>query len=166
MRLTAARAFWFQNKEEDLPECGPWAVCSKVDLYDSPWVEKQCRCPTSSCSASLDASDGHTVTDKTRLFKVRSNWIGNGRWEILNVIYFAALRANKKTAQVPLLQRLHVDVAHVAGQRHRASDALPLSQVVRGVSREETNVSNAAGPGIPIFFCVLTTKCKLEFTFF
>ncbi|XP_059489550.1 protein giant-lens [Neocloeon triangulifer] len=68
---TNARVF-FQvgSKEEDLPECGPWAVCSKVDLYDSPWVEKQCRCPSSSCSSSLDASDGHTVTDKTRLFKL------------------------------------------------------------------------------------------------
>ncbi|PSN44112.1 Giant-lens protein, partial [Blattella germanica] len=61
------------NSEDDLPECSPWAVCSKVDLYETPWVERQCRCPgrQSSCPSQLAATDGHTITDKTRQFKCR-----------------------------------------------------------------------------------------------
>ncbi|XP_069694892.1 protein giant-lens [Periplaneta americana] len=59
------------NSEEELPDCSPWAVCSKVDLYDAPWVERQCRCPgRAPCSSQLDATDGHTITDKTRQFKL------------------------------------------------------------------------------------------------
>lgn len=29
-----------------MPICAPNAVCSKIDLYDTPWIERQCRCPT------------------------------------------------------------------------------------------------------------------------
>ena len=28
-----------------MPICAPNAVCSKIDLYESPWIERQCRCP-------------------------------------------------------------------------------------------------------------------------
>ncbi|GFG29721.1 hypothetical protein Cfor_03307, partial [Coptotermes formosanus] len=60
-----------QNSEDDLPECSPWAVCSKVDLYETPWVERQCRCSgRQSCPSQLPATDGHTITDKTRQFKL------------------------------------------------------------------------------------------------
>ncbi|PNF41101.1 hypothetical protein B7P43_G06234 [Cryptotermes secundus] len=59
------------NSEEDIPECGPWTVCSKVDLYETPWVERECRCPgRQSCPSQLAATDGHTITDKTRQFKL------------------------------------------------------------------------------------------------
>lgn len=59
------------NHEDELPECSPWAVCSKVDLYETPWVERQCRCPgRQSCPSQLSATDGHTITDKTRQFKL------------------------------------------------------------------------------------------------
>ncbi|KAK7863387.1 hypothetical protein R5R35_004351 [Gryllus longicercus] len=58
-------------REEDLPECKPWAVCSKVDLYEAPWVERQCRCPgRQACSGLLSAADGHTLTDRTRHLKL------------------------------------------------------------------------------------------------
>lgn len=51
--------------------CSPWSVCNKVDTYDTPRVERQCRCPSGqTCSASLTSSDGHTITDKNRQFKV------------------------------------------------------------------------------------------------
>ncbi|EEB16297.1 conserved hypothetical protein [Pediculus humanus corporis] len=60
-----------KNSEEDLPICSPWAVCSKVDLYQQPWIERQCRCPGShSCPSGLSPHDGHTLTDKTRQFKL------------------------------------------------------------------------------------------------
>lgn len=36
-----------QDSEEDLPVCAPNAVCSKIDLYETPWIERQCRCPES-----------------------------------------------------------------------------------------------------------------------
>lgn len=53
-----------------MPICSPHSVCNKVDTYDSPWIERQCRCPGEQrCSMSLEANDGHTVTDKTRQFK-------------------------------------------------------------------------------------------------
>ncbi|XP_055844535.1 protein giant-lens [Episyrphus balteatus] len=32
------------ESEEDLPICAPNAVCSKIDLYETPWIERQCRC--------------------------------------------------------------------------------------------------------------------------
>ncbi|XP_036336696.1 protein giant-lens isoform X2 [Rhagoletis pomonella] len=33
------------DSEDDLPICAPNAVCSKIDLYETPWIERQCRCP-------------------------------------------------------------------------------------------------------------------------
>ncbi|XP_037934471.1 protein giant-lens [Teleopsis dalmanni] len=33
------------ESEADLPICAPNAVCSKIDLYETPWIERQCRCP-------------------------------------------------------------------------------------------------------------------------
>ncbi|XP_016999783.2 protein giant-lens [Drosophila takahashii] len=35
------------DSEDDLPICAPNAVCSKIDLYETPWIERQCRCPES-----------------------------------------------------------------------------------------------------------------------
>lgn len=31
-----------------MPICAPNAICSKIDLYGTPWLERQCRCPTTS----------------------------------------------------------------------------------------------------------------------
>lgn len=28
-----------------MPICGTNEVCSKIDLYGTPWIERQCRCP-------------------------------------------------------------------------------------------------------------------------
>ncbi|KAJ8668945.1 hypothetical protein QAD02_000204 [Eretmocerus hayati] len=60
------------DSEEDLPECRDKSeVCSKVDLYGDPWVERQCRCASGrACSSSLHADDGHSIVDKTRMFKL------------------------------------------------------------------------------------------------
>lgn len=60
------------SSEEELPVCEKWAVCSKVDMYQWPWVERQCRCPPGvpPCSQMLSPADGHTITDKTRQFKL------------------------------------------------------------------------------------------------
>ncbi|XP_068622464.1 protein giant-lens [Battus philenor] len=58
--------------EEDLPDCRPRQVCSKVDLYDAaqPWVERKCRCMGHKpCSSDLSADDNHTLSDKTTLYK-------------------------------------------------------------------------------------------------
>ena len=59
-----------QKSEATLPDCGMFSVCNKVDIYEKPWVEKQCRCPHSECSMSLSSNDGHTITEKTRQYKV------------------------------------------------------------------------------------------------
>lgn len=60
-----------QNTEEDLPVCNPRVVCSKVDLYESPWLERQCRCPNKkNCPGSLASDDGFTIADKTRQYKM------------------------------------------------------------------------------------------------
>ncbi|XP_076179347.1 uncharacterized protein LOC143152756 isoform X3 [Ptiloglossa arizonensis] len=58
--------------EEELPECSDRSqVCSKVDLYGLPWVERQCRCPDGRiCPGSLHGDDGHTIVDKTRQYKL------------------------------------------------------------------------------------------------
>lgn len=59
--------------ETSLPECEHHSVCNKVDVYDKPWIEKQCKCPqhTPACSISTHSNDGHTISDKTKLYKVR-----------------------------------------------------------------------------------------------
>ncbi|XP_043259573.1 protein giant-lens isoform X2 [Colletes gigas] len=61
-----------KDSEEELPECSDRSeVCSKVDLYGSPWVERQCRCPDGrTCPSSLHGDDGHTIVDKTRQYKL------------------------------------------------------------------------------------------------
>ncbi|KYM84700.1 hypothetical protein ALC53_05093 [Atta colombica] len=60
------------NSEKELPECADRSeVCSKVDLYGAPWVERQCRCPNGrACPSSLHGDDGHTIVDKTRRYKL------------------------------------------------------------------------------------------------
>merc|ERR1712218_708208 len=60
------------NSEASLPVCSPNSVCNKLDTYGSPWVEKQCRCPKGSnpCSTSTRIRDGHTVTDRSRQYKI------------------------------------------------------------------------------------------------
>ncbi|KAG8197673.1 hypothetical protein JTE90_001598 [Oedothorax gibbosus] len=59
------------GQSEDLPECDRWSVCSRVDTYSRPWVEKLCACKDGrTCSTSLHANDGHTVMDRTRQYKV------------------------------------------------------------------------------------------------
>ncbi|XP_032671592.1 protein giant-lens [Odontomachus brunneus] len=60
------------DSEKELPECADQSeVCSKVDLYGAPWVERQCRCPNGrACPSSLYGDDGHTIVDKTRRYKL------------------------------------------------------------------------------------------------
>lgn len=69
--VPAYRVFYQRgNSEDDLPICSKRSVCNRVDIYDSPWIERQCQCPNhESCSMSLSAGDGHTISDKTRQFK-------------------------------------------------------------------------------------------------
>ncbi|PRD24882.1 UNVERIFIED_CONTAM: aos [Trichonephila clavipes] len=57
--------------ESEMPQCERWSVCSRVDTYSRPWVERLCTCQNGqSCSTSLRFDDGHTVTDRTRQYKV------------------------------------------------------------------------------------------------
>ncbi|GFT37966.1 protein giant-lens [Nephila pilipes] len=57
--------------ESEMPQCERWSVCSRVDTYSRPWVERLCTCRNGQlCSTSLRADDGHTVTDRTRQYKV------------------------------------------------------------------------------------------------
>lgn len=59
------------NSEAELPECAEGAVCSKLDVYEKPWLERQCRCPgQQACPAHLSPNDGHTIVDKTRQLKM------------------------------------------------------------------------------------------------
>ena len=62
----------FQSSEDSLPVCSPNSVCNKIDTYGSPWVERQCRCPSENyqCSSSLHSRDGHTIVDRNRQYKV------------------------------------------------------------------------------------------------
>ncbi|GAB6018978.1 hypothetical protein CHUAL_000617 [Chamberlinius hualienensis] len=70
--VPAYRVFYARGStEEDLPLCTKNSVCNKIDIYDSPWIERQCRCPDQqTCSMALNAADGRSVTDKARIFKM------------------------------------------------------------------------------------------------
>ncbi|GAB6027065.1 hypothetical protein CHUAL_014107 [Chamberlinius hualienensis] len=69
--IPAYRVFYERgNSEEDLPVCSKNSVCNKVDIYENPWIERQCRCPgEQTCSMDFNAGDGHSILDKTRIFK-------------------------------------------------------------------------------------------------
>lgn len=67
------------SSEASLPICSPNSVCNKIDTYGSPWVERQCKCPTPEgattnenyqCSSSLHSRDGHTIVDRNRQYKM------------------------------------------------------------------------------------------------
>jgi len=60
------------SSEDSLPVCSPNSVCNKIDTYGSPWVERQCRCPSENyqCSSSLHSRDGHTIVDRNRQYKM------------------------------------------------------------------------------------------------
>jgi len=58
------------ESETDLPVCSPFSVCSKLDTYGEPFLEKQCRCPGAPCSDSMHTKDGHTIHDRTKQFKI------------------------------------------------------------------------------------------------
>ncbi|KAH0819268.1 hypothetical protein GEV33_003519 [Tenebrio molitor] len=59
------------TSDSDLPECGPRAICNKIDMYDIPWIEKQCRCSEGrTCPLELQTDDGFTMADKTRQYKL------------------------------------------------------------------------------------------------
>merc|ERR1712004_355340 len=60
------------ESETDLPVCSPFSVCSKLDTYGAPFLEKQCRCPGAPCSDSMHTKDGHTIHDRTKQFKIRT----------------------------------------------------------------------------------------------
>jgi hypothetical protein len=62
--------FFLQSSESELPVCSPYSVCGKLDTYGTPWLERQCRCPHSSCPSSLQPRDGHTIHDRTKQYKV------------------------------------------------------------------------------------------------
>lgn len=70
--MTRVSVLFAQDSENELPECADRSeVCSKVDLYGVPWVERQCRCPNGrACPSSLHGDDGHTIIDKTRRYKL------------------------------------------------------------------------------------------------
>lgn len=58
------------SSESDLPVCSPYSVCGKLDTYGAPWMEQQCRCPSSHCSKSTHPRDGHSVIDRTKQYKI------------------------------------------------------------------------------------------------
>lgn len=64
--------FALQKGESDLPLCREKnEVCSRVDVYAEPWIERLCRCPGSrTCSRSVNSKDGHTIVDKTHHYKL------------------------------------------------------------------------------------------------
>ncbi|KAJ8923709.1 hypothetical protein NQ315_010290 [Exocentrus adspersus] len=59
------------ESEDDLPVCNTRSICNKVDLYDNPWVERQCRCPgEKTCPLGTQTDDGYTFVEKTRQYKL------------------------------------------------------------------------------------------------
>ncbi|XP_054732075.1 protein giant-lens [Anastrepha obliqua] len=76
------------NSEDDLPICAPNAVCSKVDLYDTPWIERQCRCPELNRQPHVilhhhpqhsSVSSGEVTHDKYRSYYERERMLQHKR---------------------------------------------------------------------------------------
>ncbi|XP_031335871.1 protein giant-lens [Photinus pyralis] len=59
------------NSESHLPVCSAWAICSRIDLYETPWLERTCRCPNDNqCPSSIISNDGYTLLDRHRQYKL------------------------------------------------------------------------------------------------
>ncbi|KAF5303766.1 hypothetical protein FQA39_LY09839 [Lamprigera yunnana] len=59
------------NSESHLPVCSTWAVCNRIDLYETPWLERKCRCPNDRpCPSNVTANDGYTLLDRHRQYKL------------------------------------------------------------------------------------------------
>ncbi|XP_055698799.1 protein giant-lens [Phlebotomus papatasi] len=61
------------SSESDLPVCVPNAVCSKIDLYETPWIERQCRCPNTINYPSQHISYQHGDLLEKILRKISNN---------------------------------------------------------------------------------------------
>ncbi|XP_068149239.1 LOW QUALITY PROTEIN: protein giant-lens [Drosophila tropicalis] len=66
------------DSEDDLPVCAPNAVCSKIDLYETPWIERQCRCPESNRMPNnviLHYHSNHQGGERHSSSSSSSNWM-------------------------------------------------------------------------------------------
>ncbi|XP_048262638.1 uncharacterized protein LOC126915127 isoform X2 [Bombus affinis] len=136
------------DSEDELPECLDRSeVCSKVDLYGSPWVERQCRCPDGrTCPSSLHGDDGHTIVDKTRQYKLCEpvKRLPICRYfklvaivRLIESIYQVAERSNRR----------HLDFSSWRGPSERDGSAslLPMSARQRTLSSSKTGLQVCGG---------------------
>ena len=172
--------FSFQTSDEELPVCSPNSVCNKIDTYATPYVDKLCRCPASSsssgrrsttCSTSTHARDGHTISDRTKQFKVRAKKNGERKYgykiqEVRtffstlfpNVSCFSPtytflsvfppsldLRACEALETLQVFQGRKPDSDLLPRQLHPANHALPLPQERRHLLDQEPGLRY--GPG-------------------
>lgn len=74
-----------QSSEEDLPICGTNEVCSKIDLYGTPWIERQCRCPQPKHHHTIDDMEkNHLLNTRNRhaiLHNLRLGDIGHNMYD-------------------------------------------------------------------------------------
>lgn len=141
--IVSAFLLLFQSSEEELPVCEKWAVCSKVDMYQWPWVERQCRCPSGvpPCSQMLSPADGHTITDKTRQFKVKHNIT-------VRCGFYQSVRRVRKMLQMPMARSLALATDRLLREtrdiiiireklrRHRCTRSIPY--IVQNTTRSSS----------------------------
>ena len=157
----------FQSSEDSLPVCSPNSVCNKIDTYGSPWVERQCRCPSENyqCSSSLHSRDGHTIVDRNRQYKVSvlpEKQNGNVRqFTVILIIFlnFSDVRACQEIEAVQVFPWHHLDPSDISrGQLYPTVGPLPVSKELWGLLDQETRVSDLRGHRIPVFFRLLPTN--------
>ncbi|GAB0092925.1 Protein giant-lens [Sergentomyia squamirostris] len=61
------------SSESDLPICAPNAVCSKIDLYETPWIERQCQCPNTTSTPTQHINYQHNEFLEKLLRKLSNN---------------------------------------------------------------------------------------------
>lgn len=68
-----------------MPICGTNEVCSKIDLYGTPWIERQCRCAQPKHYHNFDdAEKNHVLNTRNRhaiLHNLRLGDIGRDMYE-------------------------------------------------------------------------------------
>ncbi|XP_017017783.1 protein giant-lens [Drosophila kikkawai] len=120
------------DSEDDLPICAPNAVCSKIDLYETPWIERQCRCPESNrmpnnviihhhshnLGGSLDTSKYRNYYEREKLLQHKRMLLGEFQDK-----KFESLHLKK------LMQKLGAVYEDELDQSPDYNDALPYTEL-------------------------------------
>ncbi|XP_075161317.1 protein argos [Haematobia irritans] len=136
------------NSEDDLPICAPNAVCSKIDLYETPWIERQCRCPAVNRAPEIIIHHHHKDSSSSSGAHLNHNsekyhtYYEHSKLMHQHLLVDASFVGNKKYDNLHLKKLMHK-----LGAVYEDDLNLPTDYM-----HEETNSALADAEDTPIFY--------------